>query len=465
MAFKYGCLTGETCMYRIFNDFLNDRDNYEKKVPLLVRGARQIGKSHCIREYGLSKFSNMVEVNLELTPSLIPIFDSLNPEEICRHLELLDPLNQRLVDGKSLLFIDEIQESASAILSLRAFKESRPGLEVVGAGSLLEFALSDQKLRSFPVGRIGFAWLHPMGFLEFLQAVGHESLVQLLRAITIQNLGDLPNIAKAVHEKLLKLIRDYFIVGGMPEVVESYCRSKSYTDARKVQTRLTQGFAADFVKYGTRYDHRKLQHLLASVPRQVGKKFKFSIVAPEARARDYHSPLEDLEKAGLVKLVRATSGNGVPLASEEREGAFKAIFLDIGLMTNTLGLNIAQTNGADFLFVNEGALAEQFVGQEIMAGTANDIFPQAHFWIREVVGSEAEVDYLIGVNGDVYPVEVKAGKTGTLKSLRLFMKEKNSKFGVRISQHELSFFDGVLTVPFYLCSQLSRLIGELSRTL
>jgi predicted AAA+ superfamily ATPase len=447
-------------MRRIFLDFLKNRSLRARQVPLLVRGARQTGKSHIIRQYGSLEFAHLAEVNLELSPHFKECFKSLNTVAMCRDIEVLS--NTKLVDGKSLLFIDEIQESAEAILSLRAFKEQRSGLDLVAAGSLIEFALDDEALRTFPVGRINFAWLHPMSFREFIDACGETQIAALLSSCSITKQNSSTQISAAIHQKLLGLIREYFVIGGMPEVVDVYRETKSYLEAKQVQSRLSLGYVADFVKYRGRYDHRKLQTILSAVPRLVGKQFKFSQVDTGVRARDLKQPLMDLEKAGLVRLVRATSANGVPLASEEREGKFKVQFLDIGLMLNMLGLNLGALPIDDALFANEGALAEQFVGQELLANESPDSPPQLYYWHREAKGAEAEVDFVLAVDGLVIPIEIKAGTTGALRSLRLFMKEKNSKLAIRISQQPLSYHDGILSVPFYLCGEIPRLARELA---
>ena len=444
-------------MYREFIDFLSARSPRQRKVPLLVRGARQTGKSYGIREYG-KQFDHLIEINLELAPRLKTCFATLEPTSICRELEVL--LKTPIIDGKSFLFIDEIQESADAILSLRAFKEMRPELDVIAAGSLLEFALDDATIRSFPVGRVNFAWLHPMSFREFLIAMGETALVEILKSASIYKAEKTVIISDAIHEKLLNLVREYFVIGGMPEVVDVYRESRSYLEAKQVQSRLVLGYVADFVKYGARYDYRKLQTILNAVPRLVGKQFKFSQVDALARARDLKPPLFDLEKAGIIRLVRATSANGLPFGAEEREGIFKLQMLDIGLMLNMLGLELGTRTIEDALFVNEGALAEQFVGQELLANESPEVAPQLYYWHREAKGSDAEVDFVISMNGVVIPIEVKAGTTGSLKSARLFMNEKKSPLCVRVSQHKLTLHEGVLSVPFYLCGELPRLIKE-----
>jgi len=226
-----------------------------------------------------------------------------------------------------------------------------------------------------------------------------------------------------------------------------------------VQNRLVTAFIADFSKYGRRYDHRKLQQLLNAVPKMVGKKFKFSHVDPSVSARDFKLPLLDLERSGLVRTIRATAANGIPLGGEERNGVFKASYLDVGLMLNALGLDLMSTDAEQAVFINEGALAEQFVGQELLAHLDPESSPQLYYWARETKGAEAEVDFVIAQGPHIIPIEVKAGAGGRLKSLRQFMIDKKSPLGVRMSQLPLSLVDGVLSIPLYMASEIPRLVA------
>ena len=443
-------------MYRKIMEYFEDWAGSPIRTPLIVRGARQVGKSFVIRQFGQTHFKNLVEINLETQPEFHACFNSLNARRICADIEAMT--NIPIVPGETLLFIDEVQISQQALSSLRSFKETMVELHVIAAGSLLEFALRDPQSFSFPVGRVTFAHLAPLSFSEFLLAQNERGLLKAIAAAEITE-----PLSEVVHGKCLDLVRTYFMVGGMPEVVNTYCKTQSIADSRHIQNRLTTAFAADFAKYGRRYDHRKLERLLAAIPRLLGKKFKYSHVDSDVSARDLKQPLLDLERAGLVRLVRATSAGGVPLGSEERAGTFKALYLDVGLMLNALKLNLYESRTEDALFVNEGAIAEQFVGQEILAYGDPESSPQLFYWVREAKNAEAEVDFVIEHNHRVIPVEVKAGATGRLRSLRQFMLEKDTGLGIRISQQPLSFIDGVLSVPFYMCAEIPRLIRHCSR--
>ena len=415
-----------------------------------------MGKSYAVDEFGRRSFHSVCAVNLELDRRLESPFATRNVGEICRQLEAL--LRVDICDGHTLLFIDEIQSCPDALVSLRAFKEQRPELHVIAAGSLLEFALHDKGLYSFPVGRVSFSYLNPMSFAEFLHALNEARALEVVSAATPLN-----PCPPAIHDRLLELVRLYVIIGGMPEVVEVYRTTQSILDARRVQNRIVQAFVADFIKYGARYNHSKLPLIFNTIPRLVGRKFKYSHVDPDSKARDLKQPLIDLERSGLVKLVRASHCNGIPLGAEEREGIFKVQCLDIGLMMNSLGIDPFSLPISSFLFAHEGALAEQFVGQELLAALPPIQEPRLHFWARDKAGSEAEVDFVTTIVVEpfgeiIVPIEVKAGTTGTLRSLRVFMKEKNSSIGIRISQHPLSYTDGILSVPLYMIRDIPRLV-------
>ena len=421
------------------------------RTPLIVRGARQVGKSHAIRMFGKQNFSHFLEVNLETQPQYSGAFASRQTKEICQQLSALS--REKIVPGKTLLFIDEIQSSTDALIALRSFKEDLPELHVISAGSLLEFALEDELAPSFPVGRVSFAYMNPLSFLEFLHALGEGLLVEMVESATIASPVPAP-----IHARLLELLRVYFQTGGMPEVVETYRLNQNFLDAQRIQNRLVTAFIADFSKYGRKYDYRKLQQILTSAPKLVGKTFKYSFVDKDVKARDLKLPLLDLERAGLLRRVRATSANGLPLGAEEKIDKFKIQTLDIGLMLNSLGLNIFSEQSDNVLFANEGSLAEQFVGQELLTCLDPEQRLDLFYWCREVEGASSEVDFVLQVNNNIIPIEVKARATGSLKSLRQFMLDKKSKLGIRFSQHPLSIQDKLVSIPMYMVQQSARLI-------
>jgi len=413
-------------------------------MPLVVRGARQVGKTYIIEVFGNEEFKSLVTINFEETPIYERCFEPLDPIAILSQIELIS--QKKIIPGETLLFLDEIQRCPKALTSLRYFKEKAPELHVIAAGSLLEFAIQDEEF-SFPVGRVQFAKLYPLSFEEFLEATGSDALRSALATFDLANPPP-----PAIHEHLLEKIKQYFIVGGMPAAVVAFLKTGSFLEAKYMQKALWDAFEKDFGKYAKKTQHRYLETVFHAVPRLLGSHVKYSRIDPELPnpARDIKRAIELLRLAGLLHPIQATSGASLPLYSTVKEHIFKLIFLDIGLVWQRMDID-PQDSGC-----MSGPLAEQFVGQELLA--ANDPFLNGHlfFWTREEGGS-AEVDYLLAHKQRIFPIEVKAGKAGKLKSLYVFMQQKKSPLGIKISQDSLGFEGRVLSVPLYLTAHLPRL--------
>lgn len=427
--------------------------NKSDRVPLLVRGARQVGKSYIIEEFGKKAFENVVVANFEFQPELKQCFVTLNPVDIINKLQML--MGVSIEAGKTLLFLDEIQECPNAIMALRYFKEQYGKLAVIGAGSLIEFTLNSPDFR-MPVGRVQFMYLEPLSFGEFLSASGHEQMRSHLGEIHLNS-----TIDDAIHNKLMELLRVYLIVGGMPAVVKEYLTSKNYVNCQRLQNSLLQTYRSDFGKYAKNSEHNNLRKVFDEAPRLVGSRIKYSNIDPETKSRDLKKALHLLKMSGIVHPIYATAAAGLPLGAQINEAKFKLNFLDVGLMQNACGLQKELSVTNDFIQVNSGAVAEQFIGQELSAHFDSYLEHTLFFWARDMKGSSAEVDYVVAVDSLILPVEVKAGKTGTLKSLRKFLEEKQSPFGIRFSQEKPSFFDKVLTLPLYMVEQMPRLAKEI----
>lgn len=427
--------------------------NQKGQMPLLLRGARQVGKSYIVEKFGRENFENCIVMNFEQHPEYARCFDTLDPIKIVSSIELISGSTIR--PGKTLLFFDEIQECPRAILALRYFKEQMQKLHVIGAGSLLEFALNDAEFH-MPVGRIQFLHMRPVSFAEYLDASGNEKLRKHLSAIHVRDVID-----EVVHNRLLSLVREYIALGGMPAVIAEYLETKSLLRCQEIQTAILSTFRNDFGKYAPLTQHEYLQTIFAKAPGLVAQWFKYSKLEPDTPARTLKNALLKLCNAGLIILVYATSAVGLPFVSHMNEKKFKLLFLDIGLVKRACNLDLELLFKEDLLLINEGALAEQFVGQELLAYTGKDTMNSLFFWIREQKSSSAEVDYIIAIDSHILPVEVKAGAIGTLRSLRILLEEKKIPFGVRISELPLSYIDRVLSIPFYLIEQLPRLTKEL----
>lgn len=433
------------------NDLFNWKERKER-LPLLLRGARQVGKSYIVEAFGKKAFKNLVVVNFEFRPKLKECFTTLDPVEIINKLQLL--MGEAIEVEKTLLFLDEIQECPNAIMALRYFKEKYNRLAVIGAGSLMEFALNSSGFK-MPVGRVQFIYLEPLSFGEFLTASGNEQLRHYLGQIRLNGVID-----TAVHQKLMDLLRVYLITGGMPAVVKEYLENKNFLNCQRIQNSLLQTYRSDFGKYAKPSKHKYLQRVLDEAPRLVGARIKYSNIDPDSKSRDIKQALNLLKLAGIIYPIYATSASGLPLEAQVNEMKFKLNFLDVGLMQNACGLQEEITLTNDLIQINSGAVTEQFIGQELRAQTDSYLERGLFFWARDKKSSSAEVDFVTGVDSRIFPLEVKAGKTGTLKSLKLFIEEKKSLFGIRFSQEKLSWHDKVLTLPLYMAEQMKRLARE-----
>lgn len=436
-----------------------------KRRPLIVTGARQTGKSSLVSAFGKEYFENTVLLNFEYEPELREVFSSLDPLEIVSQIAILK--SSDITSGKTLLFLDEIQESVEAMKSLRYFFEKMPDLHVIAAGSLLNIVLDKEKELSFPVGRVEYLRMYPLSFREFLMASSEEGLLNTLDALTLQNVPK-----EAIHRRFLQEFEKYLFCGGMPAVVDAYVHADSGTRFRDLQESLLRSYMDDFGKYRTRIDRELLSSVFRGLPTFAGKNFRFSHFLPSIQSSRIRHALELFELAGVIHLVKRSYANGTPLSAEETERDPKFLFVDSGLMLAGLGFNksvAASTFDASWNrdLSNSGNLAEQIVGQELLVlnssastlGKVSSIYDtKLHYWKRDKSGSTAEVDYLLERYGRVLPIEVKAGSTGRLKSLRMFIEQKKAPFGIRISQLPLSFYEGILSVPVYAVGELDRLI-------
>lgn len=415
------------------------REALEK--PLLVRGARQVGKSTAVRELA-KQFDHFLEVNFEEYRTAHVLFEGdLDPNELCENLSAM--FDVPIIPGKTLLFFDEVQACVPAISSLRFFYEKMPGLHVIAAGSLLEFALAD--IPSFGVGRIRSMFVYPLSFDEFLTAVGEETL---LRAK--QKASPAKPLAAPLHGKLLTWLKRFLILGGMPEVVSHYVRHKDLRGAGQILDDLAVSLRADFAKYRQRVPALRISEVFDAVVAQSGSKFVYAKAATEANHKQVKEAVDLLVMAGLAIPVTHTSANGLPLGAESNPKKRKMLLLDTGILQRLLGLDIASVLfDDDFDAINRGAIAEQHCGLELLKAASCYHQERLWYWHREALNSNAEVDYVIQKGRDIVPVEVKSGKRGSMQSLHLFLKEKDRPYGVRFSNEPYAAFDGIQVWPLY----------------
>lgn len=425
----------------------------KNRLPLLVRGARQVGKSYIIEKFGDKHFDNYIVLNFEKYPEYKKCFTSLDPVKIVNSIELI--CKTSIIPGKTLLFLDEIQDCPKAILALRYFKEEMNNLHIIGAGSLLEFVLNGSEYR-MPVGRIQFLYLRPLSFGEYLDASGNNRLRTFLKTVRIKD-----RIEPAIHEKLISLTKEYCSIGGMPAVVSEYLDTKNLLQCQDKQTAILMTFRNDFGKYAKKTPNKYLQNIFIKAPGLIGKWLKYSTLSPDSHLQTIKNALQKLCDAGLIILVYATSAAGLPFVTHRNEKKIKMLFLDVGLVKRACGLELTLLFEKNISLINDGALAEQFVGQELLASRGREEMNSLYSWKREKKSSSAEIDYLISVDSEIIPIEVKSAAIGSLRSLKIFMKEKNSKLGIKISEAPLSLNNDILSIPFYLVEELSRLACEI----
>lgn len=420
---------------RNIDDKLLEWKESPRRKPLLIRGARQVGKSTAVGHLGKG-FKYFVEVNLESQPSIRQLFTKdIDVHRTCEAISAT--LGIPVVAGKTLLFIDEIQVCQEAIMSLRYFKEDYPELHVIAAGSLLEFTL--EELPSFGVGRIRSLYMYPFSFDEFLLAQGLDTTVDFKHKAT--SLSPLP---EAVHNKLVEQLKTFYLVGGMPAAITEWVESKSYIECTRVHNDILDTYQDDFSKYKSRISPALLRQVLRSVALQAGCKFVFRQVADDIHSSVIKEALHLLTLAGLIKPVTHSDGNGVPLGAEENCNYTKYLFLDFGLMQTMLGTPAANVLlSSDVDFVNKGAASEMFAGLELVKN--HDCFQKAemYYWQNLSRGTNAEIDYLVVKDGIVVPIEVKASTRGSMQSLWLFMRKKGLHRAIRTSLENFGEFEYV----------------------
>ncbi len=418
---------------------------------MLLRGARQVGKTWLVERLAQQEFKYYVKVDFEENPQLISLFEgALNPQKICAELELRTGIS--IIGGKTLLFFDEIQICPRAIMALRYFYEQMPDLHVIAAGSLLEFVFSEI---SFPVGRIQSLDVHPMNFSEFLLALNYQKAAAICNDPIIE-------ISESSHEFLIEQLRIYWFAGGMPECVKEYENSRSIKSAAEVQDEICETLRWDFNKYKPKTDVNCLSTVFSGVAANVGQQIKYTGLTKDFTIPTIKKAYESLTMARIVHKVKSVSSPGIPLEVHASDKKFKSLFLDIGLMNRVMGIDYNEAlNHKNLLAIYRGQLAEQFVGQEL-ASVSNK---QLYYWAREAKNSNAEIDYLVSRSGDFIPIEVKDGPSGKLRSLHLYRQTYNPSYSAVFHSGRMGIHhdEKIIFLPLYFASsfaQYGMTIGE-----
>ena len=420
------------------------------RKPLLVRGARQVGKTAMIRIFS-KQFKYYIEINFEQDKNAHRIFEgkTLDPFSLCEQISALYGIP--IIPGQTLLFFDEIQSCLPAISSLRFFYEKCPDLHLIAAGSLLEFALKE--LPSFGVGRISSMFLYPFSFEEFLIASDADLLHQAITKADPEH-----PLNEAVHDKALEYFKKFLLLGGMPAIVSAYLSGDA--DILSCQTLLDDlinTYEDDFAKYKKRFPASSVREVFRSVAYQNGKKYVYEKASNELSRLQIKSALDLLIMSGLIIPVTHTSANGVPLGAGVNLTKRKYLIIDSGILQRLLGLKLSDILlESKFDLVNKGAMAELAVGLELMKSSSYSQRQELYYWQREARNSQAEVDYLIQRNDKIIPIEVKSGTKGSMQSLFIFLEEKKIKKGIRTSLENFSGFEKIDVIPVYAISNLYR---------
>ncbi len=452
-------------MIRLASHALDQWFATPNRKPLVMRGARQVGKTWLVREFAKRHRLALIELNFERNPNWQDLFAPNAPKEAIANLEA--ELGIQIDPQAACLFLDEIQAAPKMFAKLRWFKEDMPELAVIAAGSLLEFALNQYQY-SMPVGRITYFYLEQLSFFEFLVACGQEALYRKLKDLKIDQ-----GIPTSLHEKCMTHYRSYCLIGGMPEAVQAWIDGHDPQQCAKIQQDLLATYRDDFFKYGTAIDARLLSKILLAVAEQIGSKFVYSRVDPSAPSTTVKKALSLLCQARVCSKVVHTSGNGLPLGAQSNEKFFKTLMLDIGLIATQLGLaSLKQSKLDEVLFSNKGGVAEQFVGQQLRAAQSPLNDPLLFYWQR-TGGRLGEIDYILQYADRVIPVEVKSGASGSMKSLHQFMAEKKHSLAVRFDTNppaleeiklkttagELANYR-LLSLPLYLAEHVEAFIAQ-----
>ncbi len=423
------------------------KDDKERK-PLILRGARQVGKTYLVREFG-KEYDEFIEINFEMNPELCVIFnENLDPENILRKISIA--LNKTIIPEKSLMFFDEIQSCPKALSALRYFYELRPDIHIISAGSLIEFLIQDEGI---PVGRVRSLYIYPMNFYEFLLARGEDRLISILESTNLSNPIDV-----FYHNRLLNLLGEYISIGGMPEAVKLWTDTGDFMKVQRVHSDILETYRQDFHKYAKAQKIKYIEKIFNKIPQILGERFIFSHIDRNLKTRELRPALELLINAGLVHPIYHTSSNGIPLGSEVNDRIFKVIFLDIGLANKLLGINYGDWILDPLrMLVNNGNIAEAYVGQELISYSEPFIKQNLYYWLREKRGSQAEVDYIEVINNEVIPIEVKSGNIYKSKSLTVFLREKGNPLGIKFTQCNFGRKDNIIYLPLYAVFKIAEI--------
>lgn len=417
---------------------LIDWKNSTSRKPLILNGARQVGKTFILREFGREYYKNTVYVNLESNSAAASLFGSnISPKKLIKYLEA--ETGERIVPNDTLVILDEIQSCERAVTSLKYFCEEAPEYHIAAAGSLLGVAINRNQT-SFPVGKVNILRLYPLDFEEFVTATEHDMLLDEIRNCY----NNKTPMNEALHTMALSIYHDYLIVGGMPEAVKVFIETNSYIDSGLVQSSIIDNYAADMAKYATNSEAVKIRACYNSIPAQLAKdnkKFQYKVVQKGGSSTIFGASLEWLKQAGVVLECQRVDQGTHPLPVYADQTAFKIYMSDVGLLVNKskMSVNTIITGEANIFM---GAVTENYIAQQL---TAQNYTP--YYWT--VSNSQAELDFVMQKDGKIYAIEVKKGEHVRSRSLSVFKQKYSPDYAIRFSQKNFGWTDDVISIPLY----------------
>lgn len=425
-------------MKRLIDNYLLKWKNDPERKPLLVYGARQVGKTYSIYEFGLANYDNVIYLNFEGNAGLKAIFDpDLVPNRIIDEIESVT--NQKVLKDKTLIVFDEIQECEKALTSLKYFCEERRDVHIIAAGSLLGLAVNRGHY-SFPVGKVNMVTMYPLNFEEFLMALDQYELIDKIKE-AYRSSSALPSV---VHNTILEYYHKYLIVGGMPSAVQSFVNNKDYGYVKIIQDEILSSYRGDMTKYVDLKESDRIIAAYNSIPSQLAKenkKFLYSLIGSGARARTYEDAIEWLKTAGVVYKCNKVTEGTLPLKIHEDFLSFKMYMNDVGLLTDSLNISAKNILTNNLSSDAKGTLAENYIMQQLVS---IGIYP--YYWESR---NSAEVDFVIQLDDEVVPIECKYADNVKAKSLTVFANKYSPKYSIRVSSKNFGFENNIKSVPLY----------------
>lgn len=422
---------------KIEERLLTWKDKTSNRLPLIVNGARQVGKTYILRKFGTEQFKNVVYINLETNLAVASYFsDNIAPERLLRYLEA--STGERIIPGETLVILDEIQSCERALTSLKYFCEETPEYHIVAAGSLLGVAINRQRY-SFPVGKVETITLYPLDLEEFLWARGREVLCEEIRR-AYKAMEPLPD---ALHQEAIELYREYLLIGGMPACINAFLNGGSFLDVPLVQNEILNNYVADMAKYASNADSVKIRACYNSIPAQLAKdnkKFQYKVVQKGGSASLFGASIEWLNLAGVVLKCQRINQAYEPISVYADLSAFKLYMGDVGLLTMKSGISqqtVLSGEGNTFM----GAVTENYVAQQLTA-KGHDLY----YWES---GSTAELDFVLQKNNQIIGVEVKKGEHVRSRSLNVFVTSYKPAYSIRLSLKNFGEKEGLKSIPLY----------------